>query len=109
MFVLPTTGSEDMPNCINEAMLLRKPIIGTRTSGIPEQINDNENGYLVVPGDVDDLTFKLNQIVDLDKEQLAAMGERSYEKYMSSFSYRIAMEKYKSIYRANSNLSNLKN
>ena len=63
----------------------------------------------MVPGDVDDLTFKLNQIVDLDKEQLAAMGERSYEKYMSSFSYRIAMEKYKSIYRANSNLSNLKN
>ena len=109
VFVLPTTGSEDMPNCINEAMLLRKPIIGTRTSGIPEQINDNENGYLVVPGDVDDLTFKLNQIVDLDKEQLAAMGESSYEKYMSSFSYRIAMEKYKSIYRANSNLSNLKN
>ncbi len=100
VFVLPTTGNEDMPNCINEAMLLRKPIIGTKTSGVPEQIDDSENGYLVIPGDVDDLTLKLNKIIELDRGDLAAMGESSYKKYMSSFSYRIAMEKYKSVYHA---------
>lgn len=100
VFVLPTTGSEDMPNCINEAMLLGKPIIGTRTSGIPEQINDSENGYLVVPGDVDDLASKLNEMLSLNQQQLLEMGKKSHEKYMNSFSYELAMDRYLDIYDA---------
>ena len=62
-------GNEDMPNAISEAMLLGKPIVGTRTAGIPEQIDDGVNGYLVSPGDPIDLANKINKLIIARKLQ----------------------------------------
>lgn len=45
-FVLPTK-SEAYPLVINEALALEKPIISTRVGGIPEMIDNNNNGLLV--------------------------------------------------------------
>lgn len=98
IFVLPTTGTEDMPNAINEAMLMSKPIIASATSGIPEQIDDGFNGYLVEPGNYKQLASKLELLLLLENNGLKNMGINSYKKYMNSFSYNIAMNKYLTIY-----------
>jgi glycosyltransferase involved in cell wall biosynthesis len=79
-------------------MLLGKPIIGTKTSGIPEQVDDGVNGYLVVPGDSKDLASKISKLITLKHEKLSEMGQQSKEKYMSSFAYKLSMDQYLDLY-----------
>ncbi len=100
IFVLPTVGTEDMPNAINEAMLMSKPIVASATSGIPEQIDNGFNGYLVQPSDFNELASRIESFISLDKQHLTKMGLNSNNKYMTSFSYNIAMDKYLSIYES---------
>ncbi|MDB4229122.1 glycosyltransferase [Paracoccaceae bacterium] len=100
IFVMSSVRNEDMPNAINEAMLLGKPIIGTNTSGIPEQIEDGISGYLATAGDIGDLAEKINEVLCLNEAELSEMGERSHNKYIKSFSYELAMRKYLDIYDA---------
>jgi glycosyltransferase involved in cell wall biosynthesis len=47
-----------------EAGACRKPVVATRVGGIPEVVQDGVNGYLVAPGDVDDLTRRVQQLLD---------------------------------------------
>ena len=100
VFVLPSVANEDMPNAINEAMLMSKPIVGSKTAGIPEQIDNGINGILVDIADHTQLADSIKYLLNLDEKARLAMGERSNKKYMSSFSYSLAMEKYKAIYDA---------
>ena len=100
VFILPSIANEDMPNAINEAMLMNKPIVGSKTAGIPEQIDDGINGFLVDKADHIQLTESIKYLLKLDDKTRLAMGESSNKKYMSSFSYNLAMEKYKAIYDA---------
>ena len=89
-----------MPNAINEAMLMSKPIVASATSGIPEQIDNGFNGYLVQPSDFNELASRIESFIALDKQHLTKMGLNSNNKYMTSFSYNIAMDKYLSIYES---------
>lgn len=98
IFVLPTTGTEDMPNAINEAMLMSKPIVASATSGIPEQIDNESNGYLIEPGNYEQLASKLESLLLLEENDIKNMGINSNKKYMNLFSYNIAMKKYLNIY-----------
>lgn len=45
-FVIIPSRSEGIPNTLFEAWSLRKPVLAANSSGIPEAINHNENGYL---------------------------------------------------------------
>lgn len=45
----PSTLADTWPNAVREAMLLGKPVIGSRIGGIPELIEDGETGMLVEP------------------------------------------------------------
>jgi glycosyltransferase involved in cell wall biosynthesis len=45
--------SEGMPVAIIEASMLRKPVISTLHSGIPEVVTHGENGFLVEEGDIE--------------------------------------------------------
>ncbi len=100
VFILPSVANEDMPNAINEAMLMNKPIIGSNTAGIPEQIDDGINGFLVDKADHIQLAASVKCLLKLDDKSRLAMGKNSNKKYMSSFSYCLAMEQYKRIYDA---------
>jgi len=62
ILVLPSR-SEAMGRVLVEAMAAEKPRIGSRVDGIPTVINDGVDGYLVRPGDVDDLAQKLDTLM----------------------------------------------
>ena len=49
LVLLPSTKDEDMPLTILSSMALSKPIISTNIAGIPEEVVDGYNGYLVNP------------------------------------------------------------
>lgn len=46
-----------------EFLSARIPVIGSRIGGIPEWLKDGENGFLVKPGDTDELAEKMNLFV----------------------------------------------
>ena len=62
--VLVCSASESFSRVTTEAMLLRKPVIGTRSGGTAEQISDGINGLLYPPGDVCALADRIKYIHD---------------------------------------------
>jgi len=58
IFVLPSL-SEGFPNVLLEAMAAGLPIVATSVGGIPEIVTDGENGFLVEPGNSQQLAGKI--------------------------------------------------
>ena len=78
VLVLPSFR-EGTPRAITEAMAAGLPIVATDIAGIPEQVDDGENGYLVEPGDPDALARNLRRLVQ-NPEKPAEMGRKSRER-----------------------------
>jgi glycosyltransferase involved in cell wall biosynthesis len=57
--VVPSEWYENCSMVVLEAMALGKPIIGSRTGGIPEQVEDGITGFLFEMGNVDELAEKM--------------------------------------------------
>ena len=60
MVVLPSYGGEAFGIVLAEAMACNKPVIGSKTGGIPEIIVEGENGLLFDIGDVEQLSERIN-------------------------------------------------
>jgi glycosyltransferase involved in cell wall biosynthesis len=60
--VMPSL-SEGLPRVIIEAMACGKPVVASRTGGIPELVHDGRNGLLIEPGNPYDLAEKLAVIL----------------------------------------------
>jgi glycosyltransferase involved in cell wall biosynthesis len=50
-------------------MASAKPVIGTRVGGIPDQIKDGWNGYLVEPANEHQLAEKIRYLIDHPEER----------------------------------------
>ena len=48
------SGMDLGPRTLNEAQLMKKPIVASNVGGIPELIKDGETGFLVEEGNVED-------------------------------------------------------
>jgi glycosyltransferase involved in cell wall biosynthesis len=99
LFILPSLKDEDFPNVILEAMLLKKPIIGTNVGGIPEQVAHDMNGLIVKPGSVSDLQLALKSMLG-DREKMLAFGLQSYRMYKEKYEYSRIMGRYFSLYKS---------
>ena len=51
-----------------------RPVISTCIAGIPELVRHGENGWLIVPGDVDALADAMRQALTADVSELERMG-----------------------------------
>ena len=67
---------------VTEAMFKAKPVVATRTGGIPRQIEDRFNGLLVEPGDDEAFIVAVNELVTDAKlrAELGAAAESSVRK-----------------------------
>lgn len=77
-FLTLPSFSEGRPNVILEAMACGKPIIASKVGGIPELVFDNVNGFLIDPGNVADLTSKIDILLKDNRKQLE-MGRKGYD------------------------------
>ena len=57
--VLPSEWYENSPLSVIESLCLGTPVLGARIGGIPELINEGENGMTFVSGDIDGLRDKI--------------------------------------------------
>lgn len=63
IFVLPSYA-EGQPVAILEAMSCGLPVISSTVGSMPEVVIDGENGFLIEPGDIRQLTEKISILID---------------------------------------------
>jgi len=96
MFVLPTLF-DALPTVIIEAMATGLPIIASRTGGIPEMIQDGENGLLVEPSNEDELIQACERLIR--SPQLAArLGAAARERAERNFDLNVQVQRLVSVY-----------
>lgn len=82
--VVPSEYYENCSMSVLEAMAFGRPVIGGNIGGIPEQIRDGVDGYLVEPGNSDALAQLMDKLA-ADPELARRMGinarQRLEEKY----------------------------
>lgn len=96
LFVLPSYR-EGTPRVISEAMASGLAVVATDIAGIPEQVTDGENGYLIPTGDPDALAEALDTLLD-DEEVRNRMGRES-RKRVDRFSVSKMVDDLDSLYR----------
>lgn len=85
VYALPS-GIDMSPLTLQEAQLMKKPVIATSSGGIPELMKDGETGFLIGKGDdktwVEKITLLLN-----DKEIARRFGENGRHFVEDEFSW----------------------
>lgn len=83
IFVLPSYN-EAFPLVILEAMQHSKPVVSTYVGGIPDQVMNGDNGFLVKPRDAEALADSI-EILLKDKSLRKKMGVRGHQLYLEKF------------------------
>ena len=86
------SGIDMSPLTLQEAQLMKKPVVATNVGGIPELMKNNETGFLVEKGDADGWIEKLFLLIN-NKEKRKTMGENGRKFVEENFNWnKIARE-----------------
>lgn len=69
---------------VSEALWKRTPVIGSKVGGIPLQIDEQRNGYLVDPNDTEAVARRAEQLLS-DEEHREQLGQRGRETVRERF------------------------
>lgn len=83
LFVLPSYN-EGLPISILEAMSYELPILSTPVGGIPEVVEQNVNGILITPGNVNELVEALMTFIE-SPHLMVEYGKNNIQKVKSHF------------------------
>ncbi len=97
LFVL-ASEREGCPLSILEAMSSRVPVIATNVGGIPEIVENREEGFLVNLGDIEGVADKSIEILTNDRLWLD-MGKAGRKRVMKDFTANKIIPQYESFYR----------
>jgi len=90
--VLPSL-SEGLPRVLIEAMALSKPVVASNVGGIPDLIQDGQNGFLFEVANSNELAEKLRILLN-NRGLAIKMGEAGRELVQSKFSNDKYIENY---------------
>ena len=86
------SGIDMAPSTLQEAQLMKKPVVATNIGGIPELMKNNETGFLVEKGNSEEWIEKLSVLIN-DKEKRKIMGEEGRKFVEENFNWeKIARE-----------------
>lgn len=80
-----------------EGMVHRRPVVACAVGGIPDKVFDGQNGYLVRPGDVEDLATKLRLALE-QQAQWPAWGAAGVHIVRTTFAWPVVARATKDLY-----------
>jgi glycosyltransferase involved in cell wall biosynthesis len=69
-----------------EAMASETPVVASRTGGLPEVVRDGETGFLVEPGNVEELGDRIDRLLR-DPALARRMGRTAREVVLDQFTW----------------------
>lgn len=97
VFVLPSTLPDPCPSVVLEAMAAGKPVIATAHGGPVEQVVDGQTGYLVRPGDAEDLAAAICKLL-ADPVAIRNMGQEGRRRAYQHFTISRFMRDVEGVY-----------
>lgn len=91
--------ADTFPTGVIEALACGTPVVATATGGIPEQIEDSQNGYLTSPGDATEMATRIMQLLS-DHARRQAMGISAAERARQRYSLDQQADAYLGWYKA---------
>ena len=89
--------SENLPFTVLESLACGTPAVAFRVGGIPDLIEDRQNGYLANPFDTDDLAHGIEWVLE-DSERRTQLGLRARQKVETAFETRNTARQYQTLY-----------
>ncbi|MBD3384882.1 glycosyltransferase [candidate division KSB1 bacterium] len=104
LFALPCmveeSGNRDgIPNVIAEALAMNLPVISTNVSAIPELIEHQKTGFLIAPGDYQDLFENMRMLLDAPSKR-RRIGTQGRAKVEQVFDAREKMDQLFKLYQS---------
>lgn len=96
--IVPSVWYENAPGVALEAMAEGLPVIASKIGGLPEQVEDGVNGYLVEPQDIDAWCATLQKFMALPKEERRKMGLASCRFIVEKFNWQIHIKALEEVY-----------
>lgn len=96
-FTVLTSYSESFPLVILESGLYSKCTVASKVGGIPEIINNMENGILIEPGNSEDIAESLKFLLN-NTEEAKKMGENLKKDVLEKFSIKSLGDSYEEIW-----------
>lgn len=89
---------EGMGRALLEAMAMEKPVVATSIGGIPDLVAHGVNGFLVSPGNVEELAGAIKRILE-DKNLARKMGKAGRNRINEQFSVAFMVQSIEKVYR----------
>lgn len=97
IFCLPSY-EEGLGTAILEAMAMEKPVVATRVGGIPDSVIEGETGFLIDPGDSDNLSQNILSLMD-SPQKAKQMGKKGRLRIEQEFTLQTMTEKTEDLYK----------
>jgi glycosyltransferase involved in cell wall biosynthesis len=98
LFVLPSY-TEGLPNVVLEACAAGVPVVATAVGGTPEVIQDGVSGFLVPPGDIEQLAARMDEALE-NEERLREIAFQGRQRVLEGFSFCAQREGYLRLFDA---------
>ncbi len=98
LFVLPTLRIEGFPMTIVEAMFAGLPTVVSDIGGNSDAVVDGVTGYLVKPGNINELSEKIADLLD-HPEKRCQWGENARKKAQNEFTIEKMLDKYEEVFK----------
>lgn len=89
---------DNSPSVIIEANFRRLPVLATKVGGIPELIENNENGFLCDPN-VESIKLGILNFLGLPQREVARIVDAAYERVQLSYGLDAILTQHLDVYR----------
>ena len=99
LHLMPTTSHEGLPLTILEGMAYGMATIASNIGGIPSAVTDDVNGFLIKPGNVEQLTGRLQALLE-NPERIDEIGSAARETIIQHYSEELMVEQTLAVFEA---------